>query len=65
MLPVSNAFKAAHRITDVTVVAGAGMISEANQVALHAAGLSYILGSRIPFLPDFFHCRRSGGCVGL
>ena len=28
------------------------MISEANQVALQAAGLSYILGTRIPFLPD-------------
>lgn len=28
------------------------MISEANQVALHAAGLSYIFGARIPFLPD-------------
>ena len=28
------------------------MISEANQVALQAAGLSFILGSRIPFLPD-------------
>jgi hypothetical protein len=52
MLPVINAFKAAHRLTDVTVVADAGMISEANQVALQAAGLSYILGARIPFLPD-------------
>ena len=28
------------------------MISEANQVALQAAGLSFILGARIPFLPD-------------
>jgi hypothetical protein len=28
------------------------MISEANQVALRAAGLSFILGARIPFLPD-------------
>jgi hypothetical protein len=36
----------------VTVVADAGMISEANQVALQAAGLSYILGARIPHLPD-------------
>jgi Transposase DDE domain len=39
MLPVINAFKAAHQLTDVTVVADAGMISEANQVALVAAGL--------------------------
>ncbi len=29
-----------------------GMISEANQVALQAAGLSFILGARIPYLPD-------------
>lgn len=52
MLPVIDAFKAAHQLTDVTVVADAGMISEANQVALQAAGLTYILGARIPFLPD-------------
>jgi hypothetical protein len=52
MLPVINVFKAAHQLSDVTVVADAGMISEANQVALQAAGLSYILGTRIPFLPD-------------
>ena len=52
MVPVINAFKAAHRLTDVTVVADAGMISQANQVALQAAGLSFILGARIPYLPD-------------
>jgi hypothetical protein len=51
MLPVINAFKTAHQLSDVTVVADAGMISEANQVVLQAAGLSYILGARIPFLP--------------
>ena len=52
MLPVINAFKTAHQLCDVTVVADAGMISEVNQVALQAAGLSFILGTRIPFLPD-------------
>ena len=52
MLPVINAFKTAHNLRDVTVVADAGMISETNQVAMQAAGLSYILGARIPFLPD-------------
>ena len=52
MLPVINAFKTAHQLSDVTVVADAGMISEANQVALQAAGLSFILGTRIPYLPD-------------
>ena len=52
MLPVINAFKAAHQLRDVTVVADAGMISEANQVDMTAAGLTYILGARIPYLPD-------------
>ena len=52
MLPVINAFKTAHQLSDVTVVADAGMISEANQIAIKAAGLSFILGTRIPFLPD-------------
>ncbi|HEX7430131.1 MAG TPA: IS1634 family transposase [Mycobacterium sp.] len=52
MLPVINAFKTAHHLSDVTVVADAGMISEANQIALQAAGLSFILGTRIPHLPD-------------
>jgi hypothetical protein len=52
MLPVINAFKAAHQLTDVTVVADAGMISEANQTALQAAGLWFILGTKIPYAPD-------------
>jgi hypothetical protein len=52
MLPVINAFKAAHHLTDVTVVADAGMISEANQTSIQAAGLSFILGTKIPYLPD-------------
>jgi len=52
MLPVINGFKAAHRLTDVTVVADAGMISEANQTALQAAGLSFILATRLPLLPN-------------
>jgi transposase len=37
MLPVINTFKSAHQLTDVTVVADAGMIWEANQIALQAA----------------------------
>jgi hypothetical protein len=51
MLPVIEAFMAAHRLPDVTVVADAGMISEANQKAIEAAGLSFILGMRIPHVP--------------
>ena len=52
MLPVINAFKTAHELTDVTVVADAGMISEANQKAITAAGLSFILGTRSPYVPQ-------------
>ena len=52
MVPVINEFKQAHRLTDVTVVADAGMISEANQVALQGAGLSFIFGAGFPYLPD-------------
>jgi hypothetical protein len=52
MLPVIEAFKKAHRLKDVTVVADAGMISEANQVAIAAAGLSFVLGTRIARLPQ-------------
>ena len=51
MLPVIEAFMAAHQLPDVTVVADAGMISEANQKAIEAAGLSFILGVKIPHLP--------------
>lgn len=66
MLPVISAFKAAHQLHEVTVVADAGMISEANQVALQAAGLSYILGTRIPFLPGVvreWHDRHPGESI--
>ena len=51
MLPVITAFMAAHQIPDVTVVADAGMVSESNQKAIEAAGLSFILGARIPSEP--------------
>ncbi len=51
MLPVIEAFMAAHDLPDVTVVADAGMVSEANQKAIEAAGLSFILGARIPQEP--------------
>lgn len=51
MLPVITAFMQAHRLDDVTVVADAGMISDANKRAIEAAGLSFILGMRIPDVP--------------
>ncbi len=51
MLPVIESFMTAHQLPDVTVVADAGMVSEANQKAIEAAGLSFILGMRIPYVP--------------
>ena len=39
MLPVIEAFMAAHQLPDVMVAADAGMICEANQKAIEAAGL--------------------------
>jgi hypothetical protein len=51
MLPVIEAFMAAHQLPDVTVVADAGMVSEANQKDIEAAGLSFILGAKIPHVP--------------
>src|SRR6266487_7104556 len=51
MLPVIQAFMAAHQLPGVTVVADAGMVSEANQKQIEAAGLSFILGAKIPQVP--------------
>jgi transposase len=51
MLPVIQAFMKAHQLPDVTVVADAGMVSAVNQQAIEAAGLSFILGARIPEVP--------------
>jgi hypothetical protein len=51
MVPTLRAFMTAHQLTDVTVVADAGMISDANKRAIEAAGLSFILGARTPQVP--------------
>jgi CheY-like chemotaxis protein len=48
---IAEALGAAHGLPDVTVVADAGMISEANQKAIEAAGLSFVFGMRIPHVP--------------
>ncbi len=50
-MPVIEAFMTAHQLPDVTVVADAGMVSEANQKQIEAAGLSFILGMKIPHIP--------------
>jgi hypothetical protein len=51
MLPVLTAFLRAHNLSGLTVVADAGMVSEANKRAIEAAGLSFILGTRLPEIP--------------
>jgi hypothetical protein len=51
MLPVIESFMADRQLPDVTVVADAGMVSEANQKAIEAAGLSFILGAKVPYVP--------------
>jgi hypothetical protein len=51
MVPVLKAFLDAHGLPDVTVVADAGMVSDANKRALEDAGLSFILGARVPDVP--------------
>lgn len=51
MLPTITAFMAAHQLRDVTIVADAGMISDANKKAIEQAGLSFILGMRISGVP--------------
>ena len=51
ILPVIQAFAAAHQLPEVTVVADAGMLSEANLAALEDTGLRFIVGARIPTCP--------------
>jgi hypothetical protein len=51
LLPVIEAFQAAHQLLEVTVVADAGMLSEANLAAIEDAGLRFIVGARIPEVP--------------
>lgn len=51
LLPTLRAFMTTHDLSDITVVADAGMISEANKKGIEDAGLSFILGERIPTIP--------------
>lgn len=51
MLTVIGSFMTAQQLPDVTIVAivaDAGMVSEAIQREIEAAGLSFILGMKIP-----------------
>ncbi len=51
MLPTIRSFMAAHDLTDITIVADAGMVSQDNREAIEDAGLSYIIGARLPEVP--------------
>lgn len=51
MLPVIEQFRADHPVKDITVVADAGMLSHENRTKLVDAGLSYIIGQKVPELP--------------
>src|SRR5665648_885991 len=51
LIPVLTQFQARHGITDMVVVADAGMLSAANLNALEDAGFSFIVGSRLTKAP--------------
>ena len=51
LIPVITGFQQRHDITDMVVVADAGMLSAANLNALEDAGLSFIVGSRTSKAP--------------
>jgi hypothetical protein len=51
LIPVLQAFQERHAVTDMVVVADAGMLSAANLNALQDAGFCFIVGSRISKAP--------------
>ncbi|MBL0704041.1 IS1634 family transposase, partial [Sinomonas sp. JC656] len=51
LVPVLEAFQARHGVTDMVVVADAGMLSAGNLNALEDAGFSFIVGSRLTKAP--------------
>jgi hypothetical protein len=51
LVPVLRQFQDRHGVTDMVVVADAGMLSAANLNALEDAGFSFIVGSRISKAP--------------
>lgn len=51
LLPVLRGFAERHQVSDMVVVADAGMLSAANLNAIEDAGFSFIVGSRISKAP--------------
>jgi transposase len=61
ILPIIEQFKARHHLSDITVVADAAMLSQANLAALVSAGYYYIVGSRLNKIPyDVAEYQRQG-----
>lgn len=52
IVPIVNAFQARHGITDMVVVADAGMLASGNLRELDDAGLRFIVGSRVTKAPN-------------
>lgn len=50
LIPIISEFKSKHKISTLTVVADAAMISRDNIIGLKQAGLSYIVGARLGYL---------------
>lgn len=65
LIPVITAFQKRHQISDMVVVADAGMLSAANLNALEDAGLSFIVGSRTSKAPKELedHFGRRGNLI--
>lgn len=51
IVPIVKAFQQRHQITDMVVVADAGMLSSSNLRDLEGAGLRFIVGSRVTKAP--------------
>ncbi|GAA1626528.1 IS1634-like element ISMsm6 family transposase [Georgenia ruanii] len=62
LIPVLTEFQRRHGVTDLVVVADAGMLSAANLNALEDAGFSFIVGSRLTKAPYDLadHFQRKG-----
>jgi hypothetical protein len=61
ILPVIEAFQAQHKLSKVTIVADAAMLSASNLEALTDAGYTYIVGSRLHKVPyDIAEYQRDG-----
>jgi transposase len=61
ILPVIEEFKKQHKLSNITVVADAGMLSHKNLEALTNAGYTYIVGSKMYKIPyDIAEYKKTG-----